>query len=291
MRSPTWRNSAIAANCFGTFTGRAWSGSIIMRPIWSRAVAAHTEELARSNRELEDFASIVAHDLRSPLLTISSYPQLLEEDHGERFDAAGRDYLKEIAGAAARMDRLIDDLLEYSRAGRSGGTVSAGQHALGPGSSHGKPGGFDPGARAADRRGPAAHGHRRSNPVGSTVSEPDRQRHQVLQRAHALGSRKRIAERRVLAVHGKRQWDWHRGGTVRDNLPDFSAVARPRVYRHRHRFGDLQRISSSGMAGGFGWIPSPERARRFTSPWRSKRFIESCFDCGTNHSFSLACSK
>ena len=83
-------------------------------------MAVRTEELARSNRELEDFASIVAHDLRSPLLTISGYCQLLEEDHGERFDAAGRDYLKEIAGAAARMDRLIDDLLEYSRAGRSG---------------------------------------------------------------------------------------------------------------------------------------------------------------------------
>ena len=45
-----------------------------------RAVASRTEELARSNRELEEFASIVAHDLRSPLLTISGYCQLLHEN-------------------------------------------------------------------------------------------------------------------------------------------------------------------------------------------------------------------
>jgi signal transduction histidine kinase len=85
-----------------------------------RAVAVRTEELARSNRELEDFASIVAHDLRSPLLTISGYCQLIQEEHGAQFDAAAHDYLDQIVAAAERMDRLIDDLLEYSRAGRFG---------------------------------------------------------------------------------------------------------------------------------------------------------------------------
>ena len=82
-------------------------------------MAARTEELARSNRELEDFASIVAHDLRSPLLTISGYCQLIQEDYGERLDATAHDYLGQVLAGAARMDRLIDDLLEYSRAGRS----------------------------------------------------------------------------------------------------------------------------------------------------------------------------
>ena len=84
-----------------------------------QAVASRTEELARSNRELETFASVVAHDLRSPLLTISGYCQLIEEEYGERLDAAGAEYLRHIVNGAARMSRLIDDLLEYSRAGRS----------------------------------------------------------------------------------------------------------------------------------------------------------------------------
>ena len=84
-----------------------------------RAVAARTEELARSNQELETFASVVAHDLRSPLLTISGYCQLLQEELGDRLDGVTLDYCNQITSGAARMNRLIEDLLEYSRAARS----------------------------------------------------------------------------------------------------------------------------------------------------------------------------
>ncbi len=84
-----------------------------------RAVALRTEELARSNRDLEEFASVVAHDLRSPLLTVSGYCQLLSEEYGDRLDANAHDYLGQIVAAATRMNRLIEDILEYSRVGRS----------------------------------------------------------------------------------------------------------------------------------------------------------------------------
>ncbi len=84
-----------------------------------RAVALRTEELARSNRELEEFASVVAHDLRSPLLTVSGYCQLLCEEYGDRLDANAHDYIAQVVAAAARMNRLIEDILEYSRLGRS----------------------------------------------------------------------------------------------------------------------------------------------------------------------------
>ncbi len=84
-----------------------------------QAVASRTEELARSNRELEDFASVVAHDLRSPLLTISGYSQLIEEEYGSRLDATALNYLHQIVAGAERMGRLIEDILHYSRAGHS----------------------------------------------------------------------------------------------------------------------------------------------------------------------------
>lgn len=84
-----------------------------------RAVAERTEELARSNRELENFASIVAHDLRSPLLTISGYCQLLREECNGQWQGPADEYLKQIASGVTRMDRLIADILEYSRAARS----------------------------------------------------------------------------------------------------------------------------------------------------------------------------
>lgn len=83
-----------------------------------RAVAARTEELARSNRELEDFAAIVAHDLRSPLMTISGYCHMLQEEFGSRCDGAAADYLTQIHAGVARMERLIEGVLEYSRVGR-----------------------------------------------------------------------------------------------------------------------------------------------------------------------------
>jgi light-regulated signal transduction histidine kinase (bacteriophytochrome) len=84
-----------------------------------QAVELRTEQLARSNRDLEEFASVVAHDLRSPLLTVSGYCQLLGDEYGDRLDANGHDYLGQIVAAAARMNRLIEDILEYSRVSRS----------------------------------------------------------------------------------------------------------------------------------------------------------------------------
>jgi light-regulated signal transduction histidine kinase (bacteriophytochrome) len=84
-----------------------------------QAVATRTEELARSNDELESFASVVAHDLRSPLLTISGYCQLLQEEFGDQLHDPANDYLNQIVSGAARMNHLIEDLLEYSRSARS----------------------------------------------------------------------------------------------------------------------------------------------------------------------------
>ena len=76
------------------------------------------DERARNAREWEDFGSFVTHDLRTPLLAILGYSQILQEDYQERLDVSGRDYLAEIIGGVERMNRLIDALLEYSRAGR-----------------------------------------------------------------------------------------------------------------------------------------------------------------------------
>ena len=82
------------------------------------AVANRTEELARSNQELQSFASVVAHDLRSPLLTISGYCEILKEEFGATMPPDGVEYLTHIIGAVERMSKLIEDLLDYSRAGR-----------------------------------------------------------------------------------------------------------------------------------------------------------------------------
>jgi light-regulated signal transduction histidine kinase (bacteriophytochrome) len=83
------------------------------------AVRQRTEQLARSNRELENFASVVAHDLRSPLLTISGYCQILQYEYRGKIDPTADEYLNQIVSGVSRMSRLIEDLLNYSRVARS----------------------------------------------------------------------------------------------------------------------------------------------------------------------------
>jgi PAS domain S-box-containing protein len=74
--------------------------------------------LKETNAELDAFAYTVAHDLRAPLRALQGFGQALLEDYADRLDTTGKDYLQRIAGAAQRMDTLIEDLLAYSRLSR-----------------------------------------------------------------------------------------------------------------------------------------------------------------------------
>jgi PAS domain S-box-containing protein len=76
-------------------------------------------ELGEVNAELEAFSFSVSHDLRAPLRTMRGFAEALLEDHAEALDADGREYAQRIADAAERMDRLVQDLLAYSRLSRA----------------------------------------------------------------------------------------------------------------------------------------------------------------------------
>ncbi|NEO28932.1 MAG: response regulator [Symploca sp. SIO3C6] len=75
------------------------------------------QELTRSNKELEDFTSVVSHDLKQPLQVIIGFVKLLGIKYLNCLDAEGKEYVAQIAKAATHMQRLIQDLLTYSQVG------------------------------------------------------------------------------------------------------------------------------------------------------------------------------
>jgi len=77
------------------------------------------KELIRSNAELDDFAYIASHDLKEPLRGIHNHSRLLQEDYHDALDDDGKHKIERIMYLSQRMEKLINDLLYYSRLGRS----------------------------------------------------------------------------------------------------------------------------------------------------------------------------
>lgn len=82
-------------------------------------VEERTAQIADANAELRAFAHTVAHDLRAPLRNVEGFATALIEDESERMSEDGRLFAGRIVAAVVRMDRLITDLLAYSRLSRA----------------------------------------------------------------------------------------------------------------------------------------------------------------------------
>ena len=81
---------------------------------------ATEEQLMNCNRDFQEFASAVSHDLQAPLRAIAGFSSYLQEEYGSALDDTADEYINQVVGSASRMRQLIDGLVQFSRVSSRG---------------------------------------------------------------------------------------------------------------------------------------------------------------------------
>jgi two-component system sensor kinase FixL len=116
VTSTTLQGRAFLVESFLDITARKKAEEALEK--LNKDLESAVRELRRTNKELQQFAYIAAHDLKTPLRAIGVLAHWISTDYADKFDEQGRQQVKLLVERAERMSKLVDSLLEYSRTGQ-----------------------------------------------------------------------------------------------------------------------------------------------------------------------------
>ncbi len=245
---------------------------VASRQVAEQALLRMAEDLKRSNLDLEQFGYVASHDLQEPLRAVAGYVRLLEHRFPEKVDAKTREYIAGAAEGATRMERLITDLLTFSRLSTEGRPFT--------------PVNLDVPLNAALRNLQfsirAAHATVTHDPL-PTLPVDESQIVQLFQ--NLIGNALKFHSERPPQIHiGARHDEGRWVFRVQDNgigidpqysragFPGLPAAAHAQeVSRHRHRAGHLQEDCRAAWRQDLGRVPARPGLDVFASQFPQSR--------------------
>lgn len=232
------------------------------------ALARHSEDLAASNAELRQFASVASHDLREPLRMVSFYTQLLAKRYRGKLDSDADEFIGYALEGATRMGDLIQNLLDYSR-------ISARKRDLAPTDCEAVFGKSLENLRLALTESNATVEHEPLPVIVADVSQMGQLFQNLLGNAIKYRSPDRPLEVRVSAREESGEWRF----SVRDNGIGIESQYFETI------FGIFQQLHSREQYGGTG--VGLAICRRIVERHRGKIWVESQPDKGATFCFTI----
>ncbi len=233
-----------------------------------RDLQAKSEELVRSNAELDQFAAVASHDLQEPLRMISVYITLIERRYAATFDDKAQEFMGFVTSGVERMSGMIKAILDYSKLGHQGSGFAAvdAEASFSAATANLQ--------RAIDES-KATVTHGRLPKVRSNAAQLTQLFQNLMSNALKFASGQRPAKIHVCAAESEAEWTF----SVCDNGVGIAAEDHDRIFQLFQRLNSAHHVAGTGIGLA--------TCRKIVGHHGGRIWVESTVDVGTTFHFSI----